>query len=61
MTRITKDQARALKRTYDRSPMEISYLAFRRGVLPTWGCDNAVIVKWCGMWLCIERDGYTHS
>jgi hypothetical protein len=27
----------------------------------TVGCDGAVAVPWCGMWLCIERDGYTHT
>jgi len=28
---------------------------------PTIGCDGAIAVEWCGMWLCIEKDGYTHS
>jgi len=23
--------------------------------------DGAVVVPWCGMWLAIETDGYTHS
>ncbi|MDP6526523.1 MAG: hypothetical protein QGH15_20105 [Kiritimatiellia bacterium] len=27
----------------------------------TIGCDGAITVQWCGMWLCIETDGYTHS
>ena len=22
---------------------------------------DAVVLKWCGMWLCIEPDGYCHS
>lgn len=39
----------------------ISYRAFRRNVHPTFGCDNAVCVPWCGMWLAIETDGYVHS
>jgi hypothetical protein len=30
-------------------------------VLPTIGCDDAVTVPWCGMWLCIEKDGYCHT
>ena len=38
-----------------------TYTQFRRGVAPTFGCDGAVTVHWCGMWLCIERDGYCHS
>lgn len=24
-------------------------------------CGDAVLIHWCGMWLGIERDGYTHS
>ena len=39
----------------------VSYRDFRKTVQPTFGCDGAVTVPWCGMWLCIERDGYTHS
>ena len=27
----------------------------------TLGCDGAIAVKWCGMWLCIEKDGECHS
>ena len=36
------------------------YKDFRKTVQPTIGCDNAIAVPWCGMWLCIETDGYTH-
>ena len=25
------------------------------------GCDGAITVQWCNMWLCIEKDGYCHS
>lgn len=38
-----------------------TYRQFRAGIHPTFGCDDAVIVQWCGMWLCIEKDGYCHS
>ena len=71
---LTKDQRKALKRVYDRSPLwpgdhnrirntsqeghAISYREFRKSVAPGYGC---VMVKWCGMWLGIEPDGYTHS
>jgi len=37
----------------------ISYLSFRRTVEPTF--DDSVMVKWCGMYLGIETDGYCHS
>lgn len=30
-------------------------------VQPTIGMDGAIVLQWRGMWLCIERDGYTHS
>jgi hypothetical protein len=39
----------------------LTYRQFRRLVQPTFGCDGAVVAPWCGMWLCIETDGYTHS
>jgi hypothetical protein len=74
MTRTTRKQREALKRIYDRAPIfheEIvnhvslkvrsTYRQFRRLVQPTFGCDGAVVAPWCGMWLCIETDGYTHS
>ena len=31
------------------------------GPLPVLAGDGAVALPWCGMWLCIEPDGYTHS
>lgn len=38
-----------------------SYKQFRRAVCGTYGCDGAITVYWCNMWLCIEKDGYTHT
>jgi hypothetical protein len=35
-----------------------SYRDFRREVQPGYDC---IMVHWCGMWLGIEPDGYTHS
>ncbi len=35
-----------------------SYLQFRRSVQRGYDC---IMVPWCGMWLGIEQDGYTHS
>lgn len=70
--RLTKEQQTALKRVWDRVPLNalhqtaregerpISYLAFRHKVRPCFG-DKCVVVPWCGMWLGIEPDGYTHS
>ena len=62
MVRTTKAQRKALKRMYDRWEVPLmSYKAFRLGLRPTFGCDGAVAIEWCRMWLCIEHDGYTHS
>lgn len=62
---LTREQREALKRIYDRGPImhgpyEISYREFRRKVTPEI-CGPAVLVKWAGMWLGIEKDGYIHS
>lgn len=35
-----------------------TYRAFRRTVRHGYGC---IMVRWAGMWLGIEPDGYTHS
>ena len=62
MAQLTKAQIRALKRVYDRTPLGMSYLAFRRTVVgPIYSNDPCIMVPWCGMWLGIEPDGYTHS
>ena len=34
---------------------------FLDSVMPTFHMNDAVTVFWCGMWLAIETDGYTHS
>lgn len=61
MVRLTKEQQKALAQLYRRGEQKESFLTFRRSVLPTIGCDSAVMVKWAGMWIGIERDGYAHS
>ena len=60
---LTKQQQVALKRIYDRETgmpdnWKGSYLNFRRTVQQGYDC---IMIKWCGMWLGIEKDGYTHS
>jgi len=63
MATLNKPQQQALKRVFDRAPIiendkRISYREFRKSV--QIGRDYAMI-KWAGMWLGIELDGYTHS
>lgn len=59
--RITRAQAEALARQHRQADNGMTYLQFRRSTHPTFGMNDAITVKWCGMWLAIEADGYTHS
>lgn len=61
MIKLTKQQRRALKRVYDKQAIYTNYRQFRKSVMGTIGMDNAVVVNWAGMFLAIERDGYTHT
>ena len=56
--KITTEQKHAIKRLYDQKPLGMSYLQFRRTAQRGYDC---LMVEWCGMWLGIEKDGYTHS
>ena len=59
MVKTTKAQRKALHLVWVRHHESgISYRAFRQSVQPGPGC---IMVRWCGMWLGIEPDGYTHS
>ncbi len=56
---LTRAQRVALKAVYDRPQTRVqSYRHFRKTAQPGSGC---IMVPWCGMWLGIEPDGYTHS
>lgn len=58
MVHLTPAQRQSLHRKWLQDNQGLSYRAFRRTVQPGWDC---VMVRWCGMWLGIEKDGYTHS
>jgi hypothetical protein len=69
MATLTRAQREALKRIYDRCPSlptndapranaPLAYTQFRRSVRVGYDC---IMLPWRGMWLGIERDGYTHS
>ena len=57
---LTKAQRAALHRKWLQNSQGMSYRQFRRTVRPDFG-GGTVMVEWSGMWLGIERDGYTHS
>jgi len=67
MVILTKAQQRKLLERWRRSDQGVSFLAFRRRVFPILGLGNpgtsnsVVTVEWCGMWLCLELDGYCHT
>lgn len=60
---ITAEQLRSLRRKYEQSTdgakslEEFLTRVTSRGV----GTDSYLFLPWCGMWLGIETDGYTHS
>lgn len=58
---ITHEQKTALFRKWKQNDQNMRWVDFARAAQLTFGCDGAIAVKWCGMWLCIERDGYCHS
>ena len=63
MRALTRDQRVALLSVYHRDwghHAKPSYLTWRRTAVRA-PFDGCVMVPWCGMWLGIEPDGYTHS
>ena len=58
--KITKAQQKSLFRKWQQSNQGKTYLEFRRSVQQSF-YDDCIMVQWCGMWLGIETDGYTHS
>lgn len=63
MVKLTKEQRRALyvKWCQIGDSLRPTYREFRKTVQPYYDGSGCVMVKWCGMWLGIETDGYTHS
>jgi len=58
MKKPTRKQVEAIYKHWERNNQGLTYRQFRKTVVP--GC-NCLMVLWCGMWLGIETDGYTHS
>jgi hypothetical protein len=57
---ITKAQRKALHRKWLQNDQNMSYRAFRASAGKSIGMD-CVLIRWSGMTLGIEPDGYTHS
>jgi hypothetical protein len=58
MVFLTREQRKAVLRLYRRDPQGLTYRAFRRTVCSGLGWAS---VAWCGMYVGIEPDGYTHT
>jgi hypothetical protein len=60
---ITADQLRALRKKYEqKADGAASFEEFLIRTSPgAIGTDQYILLRWCGMWLGIETDGYTHS
>jgi len=56
--KITKEQQKALLKKWIQNDQGLSFLDFRRKVDQGFDC---IMIYWSGMWLGIEKDGYTHS
>jgi hypothetical protein len=55
---ITKQQRKAIYKLWLRDGQKIPYKAFRKQVKNGYDC---LMINIWGMWLGIEKDGYTHS
>jgi hypothetical protein len=65
LCKTTKAQRKAIHTLWLRTPNvlsrdPISYRRFRKTVQRACAVD-CLMVQWCGMWIGIETDGYTHS
>ena len=64
MMKITRAQREALLKIYKRilladGECKMSYRDFRKTA--QYGSFDCIMVPFSGMWLGIEKDGYTHS
>lgn len=60
--RLSKAQQRALYRVYQGNPDgSPSYWHFRHRVFPMLGEPQVAMLRFCGMVVGIEEDGFTHS
>lgn len=57
--KLTRKQREAVLRKYRQDPDGAkSYREFRKRAVQGFDC---IMMQWCGMWIGIELDGYTHS
>lgn len=57
----TPEQKAAAFRKWKQNDQDMTWAEFFHTAEHTFGCDGAIAIKWCDMWLCIEEDGYCHT
>jgi hypothetical protein len=58
---ITPEQKEALARKWAQDDNGMTLQEFINSAQPTFFMDDAIVVKWCNMWLAIETSGHCHS
>lgn len=58
--KMTLEQRLALVRKWQQSDQDLTFYQFQ-ATATKQSYDTCIMVPWCGMWLGIETDGYTHS
>ncbi len=61
MITLTRPQRISVHRKWAQNNQNMSYKRFRKTAQPEIGSTDAIMIRWCNMWLGIEADGYTHS
>jgi hypothetical protein len=60
MIEINEAQLESLSRKWGQDTQGMTFQEFKATAQSCVG-DKSIMVLWCGMWLGIEVDGYTHS
>jgi len=60
-TTMTDEQKIAIINRWKHDDQGMTLEEFTATAETTVGMDDAIVIKWCNMWLAIEADGYTHS
>lgn len=58
---MTPEQKQALVRKWTQNNNDMTLEEFVASAQTTSLMDDAIVIKWCDMWLAIETDGYTHT
>ena len=58
---MTRQQRNAIATRWKYNNMGMTLKEFIASAQTTVKMDDAIVIKWCDMWLVIETDGYTHS